>query len=124
MKFFIDTAKVEDIKAANDMGIICGVTTNPSLIAKEGRDFNEVIKEIKEYQAMQDELKRQIEALKQEAVEYLESNEIDEYMCDEGKVTYREVISNRFDSTSFKKDFADIYAEYSKKTSSMRFTCN
>ncbi|MBQ1312575.1 MAG: fructose-6-phosphate aldolase [Blautia sp.] len=46
MRFFIDTAKVEDIKAANDMGIICGVTTNPSLIAKEGRDFNEVIKEI------------------------------------------------------------------------------
>ena len=46
MKFFIDTAKVEDIKAANDMGVICGVTTNPSLIAKEGRDFNEVIKEI------------------------------------------------------------------------------
>ena len=46
MRFFIDTAKVEDIKAANDMGIICGVTTNPSLIAKEGRDFNEVIREI------------------------------------------------------------------------------
>lgn len=46
MKFFIDTAKVEDIKKANDMGIICGVTTNPSLIAKEGRDFNEVIREI------------------------------------------------------------------------------
>ncbi len=46
MKFFIDTANVEDIKKANDMGIICGVTTNPSLIAKEGRDFNEVIKEI------------------------------------------------------------------------------
>ena len=48
MRFFIDTAKVEDIKASNDMGIICGVTTNPSLIAKEGRDFNEVIKEITE----------------------------------------------------------------------------
>lgn len=46
MKFFVDTAKVEDIKKANDMGIICGVTTNPSLIAKEGRDFVEVIKEI------------------------------------------------------------------------------
>ena len=41
MKFFIDTANVEDIKKANDMGVICGVTTNPSLIAKEGRDFNE-----------------------------------------------------------------------------------
>ncbi len=46
MKFFIDTANVEDIRKANDMGVICGVTTNPSLIAKEGRDFQEVIKEI------------------------------------------------------------------------------
>ena len=48
MRFFIDTANVDDIRKANDMGIICGVTTNPSLIAKEGRDFNEVIKEITE----------------------------------------------------------------------------
>lgn len=46
MKFFIDTANVEEIRIANEMGIISGVTTNPSLIAKEGRDFNEVIKEI------------------------------------------------------------------------------
>ena len=46
MKFFVDTANVEDIKKANDLGVICGVTTNPSLIAKEGRDFTEVIKEI------------------------------------------------------------------------------
>jgi len=46
MKFFVDTANVEEIRKANDMGIICGVTTNPSLIAKEGRDFNQVIAEI------------------------------------------------------------------------------
>jgi len=46
MKFFIDTANVELIRKANDIGVICGVTTNPSLIAKEGRDFAEVIKEI------------------------------------------------------------------------------
>ena len=46
MKLFIDTANVEEIKMANDMGVICGVTTNPSLIAKEGRDFVEVVKEI------------------------------------------------------------------------------
>jgi len=46
MKFFVDTAKVEDIMKANDMGVICGVTTNPSLIAKEGRNFEEVIAEI------------------------------------------------------------------------------
>ena len=46
MKIFIDTANVEHIKEANSWGIIDGVTTNPSLIAKEGRDFKEVIKEI------------------------------------------------------------------------------
>ena len=46
MKFFIDTANIEEIKKANDMGVICGVTTNPSLIAKEGRDVYEVVKEI------------------------------------------------------------------------------
>ncbi len=46
MKFFIDTANVDDIRKANDMGVICGVTTNPSLIAKEGRVFEEVIAEI------------------------------------------------------------------------------
>ncbi|MCM0650087.1 fructose-6-phosphate aldolase [Clostridium swellfunianum] len=46
MKLFIDTANVEEIREANEMGVICGVTTNPSLIAKEGRDFSEVIKEI------------------------------------------------------------------------------
>ena len=48
MKLFIDTANVEEIKKANDMGVICGVTTNPSLIAKEGRDFITVVKEIAE----------------------------------------------------------------------------
>jgi transaldolase len=46
MKMFIDTANVEHIRQANDLGVICGVTTNPSLIAKEGRDFIEVVKEI------------------------------------------------------------------------------
>ena len=47
MKFFVDTAKIEDIKKANDMGVICGVTTNPSVIAKEGgKSQEEVLKEI------------------------------------------------------------------------------
>ena len=46
MKIFVDTANIEEIKKANALGVICGVTTNPSLIAKEGRDFKEVIKEI------------------------------------------------------------------------------
>lgn len=48
MKFFIDTANVEEIRLANEMGILAGVTTNPSLVAKEGRDFVQVLKEIVE----------------------------------------------------------------------------
>ena len=48
MRLFLDTANVEHIREANEMGVICGVTTNPSLIAKEGRDFTETIKEITE----------------------------------------------------------------------------
>lgn len=46
MKLFIDTANVDEIRAANELGVICGVTTNPSLIAREGRKFEDVIKEI------------------------------------------------------------------------------
>ena len=46
MKFFIDTANIEEIKSANDLGLLDGVTTNPSLVSKEGRDFRELIKEI------------------------------------------------------------------------------
>lgn len=46
MKFFVDTADINEIKAANDMGVLDGVTTNPSLIAKTGRDFKSVAKDI------------------------------------------------------------------------------
>lgn len=46
MKIFVDTANVDDIRAANELGVICGVTTNPSLIAKEGKVFEDVVKEI------------------------------------------------------------------------------
>ena len=46
MKIFIDTANIEEIRKANELGVVCGVTTNPSLIAKEGRDIKEVINEI------------------------------------------------------------------------------
>lgn len=48
MKLFIDTANVDEIKDVNDWGVLSGVTTNPSLVAKEGRDFKEVVKEIAE----------------------------------------------------------------------------
>lgn len=86
-------------------------------------NIKDVIREIKEYQEIQDELKKQIDELKEEAIEWLDENELDEILTDEGKITYREVISKRFNSTAFKKDFADIYDEYTTKTSNMRFTC-
>lgn len=46
MKFFIDTANIDDIKSANELGVLAGVTTNPTLVAKEGIDFHERLKEI------------------------------------------------------------------------------
>lgn len=92
---------------------------------KSTTNINEVIKELKEYQDMQDALKVEIEKLKSEAIEWLDENELDEYINDNGtKVTYREVLSNRFQSTEFKKAHADLYEAFTKKTSSMRFTCN
>ena len=88
------------------------------------KNINEVIREIKEYMDMQEQLKQEIEALKAQAIEYMDSQGIDEVLTDAGKITYREVISNRFDSTSFKKAHGNLYAEFVKKTSNMRFTCN
>ena len=46
MKFFIDTAEIEEIKSLSELGLVDGVTTNPSLIYKSGKDFKKVIKEI------------------------------------------------------------------------------
>lgn len=87
-------------------------------------DINAIIREIKEYQALQDDLKAQIDVLKKEAIAYLDENELEEYLCESGKITYREVISNKFNTTEFKKRFSDLYKTFTKQTSCMRFTCN
>lgn len=87
-------------------------------------NINEVIRELKEYEALQEQLKEEVEQLKAQAIEYLAENGIDEVTTAEGKVTYREVLSKRFDTTSFKKDFMDVYEAYTRQTSSMRFTLN
>lgn len=87
-------------------------------------NINEIIKELKEYELLQKQLKEEVEQLKDEAIKYLAENGIDEVITSEGKVTYREVLSKRFDTTSFKKDFMDIYEAYTKQTSNMRFTLN
>ncbi len=46
MKIFLDTANIDEIREANELGVVDGVTTNPTLIAREGRDFKEVVREI------------------------------------------------------------------------------
>ena len=91
---------------------------------KTTTNINETIRQIKEYQDLQEQVKAEIEALKAECIEYLDKHATDEYLCDEGKITYREVLSNRFQSTEFKKIHSDLYKAFTKQTASMRFTCN
>ena len=88
------------------------------------KNINETIRQIKEYQDLQEQLKAEIEALKTKCIAYLDEHATDEYLCDEGKITYREVLSNRFQSTEFKKVHGDLYKEFTQQTTSMRFTCN
>ena len=91
---------------------------------KSIKDMVAIIREYKEYQEMEEQLKEQMEHLKAEAIEIMGIEAIDEFTCDEGKVTYREVLSKRFASTEFKKVHADLYEAFTRQTSSMRFTCN
>lgn len=88
------------------------------------KDMNNIIKEYKEYQELEAQLKAQMDELKAQAIEIMGAEAIDEFTCDEGKITYREVLSNRFASTEFKKVHADLYKAFTTQTSSMRFTCN
>ena len=97
------------------------MTTN---MKDTNKTMTEIIREIREYQQMQDDLKTEVERLKAEAIDILQANGVDEFITDAGKVTYREVISNRFQTTEFKKAFADIYKTFTKPTSCMKFTCN
>lgn len=89
------------------------------------QNINEIMKELAEYTTMQQELDLQIEALKDQIKDYMTDNNVDEVLGEDGShATWREVISNRFDSTAFKKDFLDIYKEYCKKSTTKRFTFN
>ena len=83
------------------------------------KDINETMGELAEMTAMLEETK----GLQEEVKAYMTAEGVDEVLTDNGeKATWREVISNRFDSTSFKKDFSDIYQEYTRKTAYKRFT--
>ena len=90
MKLFIDTANVEEIRDANQLGVICGVTTNPSLIAKEGRDFKTVIDEISsiiEGPISAEVISLDVDSMVKEALPFAQMNEnivIKVPMCKEG----------------------------------------
>lgn len=87
------------------------------------KNINEVMRELAEYTELAEQLKAQIEDLQDEVKAYMTENGVDEVIGQNGeKATWRGVISNRFDSTAFKKDFLDIYKEYTKRTEYKRFT--
>lgn len=89
------------------------------------KDINKIMKELTEMTELLEETKSIIESLQDEVKNYMTDNNVDEVLSDDGaKATWRMVISSRFDSTAFKKDFLDIYKEYTKKTSYRRFTFN
>ena len=81
---------------------------------KNTTNINAVIKEIKEYQQMQKDLEKQIDELKAEAIEYLSENELQEFMCDDGKITYREVISKRSLPQNLRSFIKDLYEAFTK----------
>lgn len=81
-----------------------------------------LIREYKTYSDLEAELKEAKEEIKKEIISALEGS--DEFTCSSGKITYRPVISNRFDTTSFKQIHQDLYNSYLKPTVNMKFTCH
>lgn len=85
-------------------------------------DINATLKSIAQYRLMEEEAKRERETLEAEVKEYMTANALTELIGDEHRATYKEIISNRFDSKAFKADHADMYTAYQKSSTSMRFT--
>lgn len=85
-------------------------------------EINILFKEIAEYRMLEAEAKAQREEAEAKVKAIMEAEGIDTILGDEHKATYKEVVSNRFDSTAFKKDHADMYTAYQKASKSMRFT--
>lgn len=82
----------------------------------------DLLKAIAEYRRIIEDAEAELEALEKTAIRRMEERGISELKSDEHKATYKEVVSNRFDSKAFKSDFADIYDLYKKPKASMRFT--
>lgn len=84
--------------------------------------INEMFREIAEYRLLEEQAKAEREAREAEIKAMMSEAGVETLIGDEHKATYKSIVSNRFDSTAFKKDYADMYKEYQKPTSSMRFT--
>ena len=85
-------------------------------------NINQRVKELKELQRMSDELNTEIEAIKDELKAEMAARNTDEILTSEYKLRYKEVSSSRFDTTSFKNKYVDLYNQFVKVTTSKRFT--
>lgn len=85
-------------------------------------NINERVKELKELQRMSDELNTEIEAIKDELKAEMAARNTDEILTSEYKLRCKEVSSSRFDTTSFKNKYVDLYNQFVKVTTSKRFT--
>lgn len=86
------------------------------------KDINAKFKELAQYRLMEAEAKALKEAIEAEIKAYMEAENIESLIGDEHKATYKEVVSNRFDSKAFKADgYEDLYKAYQKPSASMRF---
>ena len=85
-------------------------------------NINKRVKELKELQRMSDELNAEIESIKDELKAEMAARNTDEILTSECKLKYKEVSSSRFDTTSFKNKYIDLYNQFLKVTTSKRFT--
>lgn len=88
----------------------------------DNKTINSIMQTIAEYARIAEEAQRIVEENKELLKEHMTAEGIDTIIGDEHKATYKEVISNRFDSKAFKADHADMYTAYQKPSTSMRFT--
>jgi len=88
------------------------------------KTIEEIIRELKDYEELKNQLDAEIKALKEDVIEILKARDEDEFTCEDGKVTYRPVISKRFATTEFKRLHGDLYEAFTKTTENMRFTLN
>lgn len=86
------------------------------------KDLHAKVKELKELQRMADELAAEITNIQDEIKAEMLNRNTDEIITGEYKIRWKEVVSNRFDSTAFKNKYSDLYSQFTKQTTTKRFT--